>query len=96
MTALAFLVPLFAFYGLFLFSLGAGLLAGIGSLVSRRRRHWLLVTGILAILSGSLLNYYYRSLIWGAATEALWFTLLGVSPIPLGGVAVGRWFLPKD
>ena len=55
--------------------------ACIAACISRRRRRWILVTGILAILSGSLLNYYYRSLIWDAATEALWFTLLGLPPI---------------
>jgi hypothetical protein len=93
MTALAFLVPLFTFYGLLVCSVGAGLVACLGSCLTRRRRSWLLVTGIVAIVGGGLLNYSYRSIIWGAATEALWFTLLGVSPIPLGGVAVGVWFL---
>jgi hypothetical protein len=91
MTFLAFFLPLFIFYALLAFSLGAGLLACAGAFLSRRRRRWVLVASLLAIVAGVGLNVRYQMVLWSAADGALWFTLLGLAPIPLGIVGLGRW-----
>ena len=93
MTFLAFFIPLFIFYTLLLFSLCASIVACVGAFRSRRRHRWILVTGLLALLVGGGLNYYYQTVIWSAAEGALWFTILGLAPIPLGIVSLIRWFL---
>lgn len=95
MTFLAFFLPLFIFYALWAFSLGAGLLACAGAFLSRRRRRWVLVASLLAILAGVGLNIYYQSVLWSAAEGAPWFPLLGLAPIPLGAVGLGRWLLQR-
>lgn len=95
MTFLAFFLPLFLFYSLFMISLGAGLVACVGSWRRRRRHPWVLVASLLAILAGIGLNVYYQSILWSAAEGAWWFTMLGLAPIPLGLVGLERWFLLK-
>ncbi|MEB3290804.1 MAG: hypothetical protein VKI82_12875 [Leptolyngbya sp.] len=95
MTFLALVLPLFLFYALWLVSLGTGLLACAGAFLSRRRRRWVLVASLLAILAGVGLNLHYQALLWSAAGEAWWFTLSGLAPIPLGAAGLGRWLLQK-
>ncbi|MBD2655528.1 hypothetical protein H6G45_19055 [Synechocystis sp. FACHB-383] len=92
MTFLAFLVPIFTFYALLLISLAAGLAAFVGAFISRRRHRWVLVAGLSAVLLGSLVNYYYRGVLWGAAS---WFTAVGLAPIALGSMGLVRWLLLK-
>ncbi len=90
---MAFFLPLVIFYTLLLFSLGAGILACVGAFRSRRRHRWILVASLLAIFVGGWLNYRYQAVLWSATSEALWFTLLGVAPVPLGIVSLVRWSL---
>ena len=79
------------FYGLLLLSICAGLAACVRAFVGYRRDRWILV----AILVGSWMNYHYNSVLWGTAKEAIWFTLLGLAPIAIGGVSLVRWFQLK-
>lgn len=92
MTSLAFLLPIFTFYALLLISLAAGLAAFVGALMTRRRHRWVLVAGLSAVLGGSLVNYYYHPVLWGAAS---WFTAVGLAPIAFGGIGLVRWLLLK-
>lgn len=95
MTFLAFFLPLFIFYALVIGSLGAGLVACVGALLSRRRHRWIWVASLLAISAGVGLNVHYLSVLRSAAAGAPWFTLLALAPIPLGIIGLGRWFLLK-
>lgn len=90
MTSIAFLVPIFTFYALLLISLTAGLAGLIGAFMSRCRRRWILGASLSAVLIGSVLNYYYHPVLWGAAS---WFTAVGVAPIAFGGMGLIRWLL---
>jgi hypothetical protein len=95
MTFLTFFLPLFMFYALLMVSLVAGLVSCVGAFLSRRRRRWVLMASLLAIVAGTGLNIHYQSILWAAAEGALWFTLLSLAPMPLGIVGLGRWLLQR-
>lgn len=87
---MAFLLPLFFFYGLLLFSLAAGLLACAGAFLSRRRPRWILAAGLASLLGGSWMAIQFREVVLGSGQGLHWFTAL--APIPLGVLSLARWF----
>lgn len=92
MTALSILLPLLVLWVLALLPLGMGVLALVKTRRDRRRRRWVVVAGLVAVLGGAVVMIQGRAALVGAASDETWFVVLaGLLPIVLGAVSLVRW-----
>jgi len=92
MTFLSFLVPLVVHVVLVALPLGLGLLALARTRPGRRRQHWIVVAGLVAVLGGALVLLRDKAALLGAPDDGTWFIVVtGLLPIALGGLSLLRW-----